>query len=147
MPQTTLDPKVTIAGNDISSKHEVHDLVVESDLDQPDMAAITLSNESTKYSETVVEGDDVLVEMGFSTGKAPGTVFKGEVTGIEPEWGQKESRVVIRAFNKLHVLARGKNSVAYLNVKDTDIADKICQKYSLTGQYGNNPPSTKYDHV
>src|SRR5262249_25048100 len=35
----------------------------------------------------------------------------------------------------------------YLNVSDKDIVDKICQRYSLTADYGSAPPTTQYDHV
>ena len=45
---------------------EVHDLFVESDLDQPDHAQVTLSNQSTKCSEKVNEGDDVEIVLGLS---------------------------------------------------------------------------------
>lgn len=141
-----VDCKVTIAGNQIVPT-EVHDLFVESDLDQPDHAQVTLSNQSTKWSEKVNEGDDVEIVLGVG-GIPAATVFKGEVTGIEPTYDSKSGvRVNIRAFNLLHRLARGKKSVAFLKVTDKDIVDKICQAYSLSAKYGDTPPSTKYEHV
>jgi Bacteriophage probable baseplate hub protein len=148
MAQTNVTLSVTIDGKQIKPD-EVHDLNVECDLDQPDMAAIVLSNKSTKYSETVKLGDDISVDGGFATGANDAdTIFKGEVTGLEPIYQTKgPQRVVVRALNKLHLLARGKKSVAYTKVTDKDLVDKICQLYSLQGQYGDAPPTVQYDHV
>jgi phage protein D len=113
------------------------------------MAAVVLSNKSTKWTEKVNLGDDVEVSGGFAANAAdPATIFKGEVTGLEPTYQTKGGmRVTVRALNALHALARGKQSVAYTKVTDKDIVDKICQKYSLTGDYGDAPPTVQYDHV
>jgi phage protein D len=147
MSQGTLDASVKI-GSDEIGVNEVHDIIVEADLDHPDMAAVTLSNQSTQWSNKVKEGDTVEVNGGLTSQKA-GTLFKGEVVGIEPVFSaSRPSRVLIRAFNKLHVLARGKKSVAYTKVSDADIVQKICSNANLTANFGDQKPTDpKYDHV
>ncbi len=147
MGQTNLDCTVTIDTNEITGD-EVHDLVVEADIDQPDMASVLLSNKSTQWSSKAKLGDDFKIEMGFASGEDPAIVFKGEVTGLEPIFDTKgPQRVMVRGLNALHSLARGKKSVAYTKVTDKDIVDKICQAYSLSGDYGDTPPTVQYDHV
>jgi Bacteriophage probable baseplate hub protein len=147
MSSTSIDCTVKIGTKTISGD-EVHDILVEADLDQPDMAVVTLSNASTKYSETVAEGEDIEVQLGFVDGAAAGPVFKGEVTGIEPIYDSKSpARVMVRALNQLHRLTRGKKSVAHKQVTDKDLVDKLCQSYGLTAKYGDSPPQTKYEHV
>ncbi len=147
MPSTSIDCSVKLGTKEIAGD-EVHDVLVEADLDQPDHSIVTLSNLSTKYSETVTEGDDLEVKLGFVDGKDQGTVFKGEVVGIEPVYDAKApARVHIRGYNQLHRLMRGKKSVTYTKVTDKDIVDKLCQTYGLSADYGDTPPSTKYDHV
>jgi phage protein D len=148
MAQTNVNIKIKVAGQELAPT-DVHDLSVEADLDQPDMAAVVVANKSSKYSEKINLGDDVVIEGGFATGNnEEGTIFKGEVTGLEPMYDTKKpQRLVVRALNKLHLLSRGKKSVAYTKVTDKDIVDKICQQYSLTGQYGDAPPTVQYDHV
>src|SRR5581483_10563615 len=148
MAQTNVDITVKVAGKEISGD-EVHDLVVDADLEQPDMAADVLSNKSTKWSEKVNLGDDVAIEGGFASNSSDAaSIFKGEVTGLEPMYQTKGGlRVTIRALNALHALSRGKKSVAYTKVTDKDIVDKICQLYSLTGDYGDTPPTVQYDHI
>src|SRR6185436_18807178 len=54
---------------------------------------------------------------------------------------------MVRALNKLHLLARGKKSVSYTNVTDKDIVDKVCLAHSLSADYGSAPPATSYTHV
>jgi phage protein D len=147
MTQATLDASVKIGGKDIAVD-EVFDLVIEADLDQPDMAVITLSNQSTQWSSMVKEGDPLEVRAGFTSGKEQGTVFKGEVVGIEPIFSSSgPARVLVRGLNALHKLARGKKSVSYTKVTDKDIVNKIVGNYGLSANFGDSPPSTKYDHV
>lgn len=147
MPSTQIDCSVKIGTKDIVGD-DVHDVLVEADLDQPDHTIITLSNLSKKYSEEVNEGDDLEVKLGFVDGKDQGTVFKGEVVGIEPIYAANApARVHIRGYNQLHRLMRGKKSVTYTKVTDKDIVDKLCQQYGLTADYGGAAPQTKYDHV
>jgi len=147
MPSTSIDCAVKIGTKQLAG-NEVFDVVVEADLDQPDHAIITLSNLSTKYSEQVNEGDELEVKLGFVDGKDQGSVFKGEVVGIEPIYDARlPARVQIRGFNQLHRLMRGKKSVTYTKVTDKDIVDKLCQSYGLSPDYGGAGPSTKYDHV
>jgi uncharacterized protein len=144
---TSVDCSVKLGSSTITGD-EVHDVQVEADMDQPDLATVTLSNLSTKYSETVTEGDDLEVKLGFVDGKQQGTIFKGEVIGIEPIYDSRApARVLIRGLNQLHRLMRGKKSVAHKQVTDKDIVDKLCQSYGLTAKYGDTPPSTKYEHV
>src|SRR4051812_23503219 len=131
--QTThLSAKIVVAtdsGSETIEGVDVHDILVEADLDQPDMAAITLSNMGKRWSEQIQEGSDIEVKLGLT--KEAATVFKGEVTGIEPIYDTKApQRVIVRALNALHRLSRGKKSVAYLNSSDKDIVDKICLQYS-----------------
>ena len=78
------------------------------------MASVSLSNASTRNSEPVGEGETIKVKLGFVEGAASNSVFKGEVTGVEPIYDSRgPARVDIRAFNHLHRLARGKKSVTY----------------------------------
>jgi phage protein D len=106
---------------------------------------VTLANTKPRYSETINPGDEFEVKLGIA--KAEQTVFKGEVTGIEPTFIQGDQRVVIRGLNYLHRLTRGKKSVAYVNVTDKDIVKKVCEAHGLSAVFGNDAPTQKYPHV
>jgi uncharacterized protein len=148
MSQSNLDATIKIQGNAITGD-EVHNVTVEADINLPDMAAVVLSNKSTKWTEKLNLGDDIEISLGFAANASQtGVVFKGEVTGMEPLYDVKAGhRVVVRGLNSLHKLARGRKSVAYKDVTDKDIVDKICQNYSLSADYGDAPPTVQYDHV
>ena len=147
MAQTKLDAGVKIGQKEISDA-EVFDILVEADLDQPDMAAVTLSNQSTPWSSQAKEGDAFEIRVGF-TGAKEGTVFKGEVTGVEPSFvANGPARVVVRGLNGLHKLARGKKSMSYTKQSDADIVKKICGDHGLSAEFGDATPSDpKYEHV
>jgi phage protein D len=145
MAQGTLDLTLTLDGAKVGID-EIHECIVEADLDQPDMCAIQMSNQSTTWADNAKEGDTIEIKLGLTSAKT-GTVFKGELVGIEPIYSGGPARVILRGLNALHRLARGKKSVAYLNVTDADMVDKICSAASLTANYGDSKPTVKYDHV
>lgn len=115
------------------------EVTVENDIDQPAMAVIrfddhelTLANASTFEIGKSVQID---AHGGF-TGQSPQemqTIFKGEIVGIEPDFAaQHEATIVIRAFDKLHRMLRGRQRKSYQNVKDSDIVQQIASRNGLS---------------
>jgi phage protein D len=141
MPEGIASPKVKIAGTEVE-KDALANLVVEQDVDQPDMCSVTVNNtKDYKYSETVKLGDAVVVDIGSTGGEVAGAeageqpvpLFEGEVVGLEPIFDVGgETKVVIRAFSKLHRMTRKRHSKTWLNKSDGDIFTEIAQQYSLT---------------
>jgi phage protein D len=116
-------------------------LVVESDLDQPDMAEITFASVGEQYVSQCKDGDPVVVKAGMGT---PEDIFHGEVVGLEPTYeAGGDTRFVIRAFNKLHRLVRGRKSKTYENMSDQDIVQQIAGNAGLQAQCDS---STKITH-
>src|SRR5438132_14093088 len=147
LESTNLDVQVTIGGKAIA-KDTIFDLEVRKQLDEPDQAVVALANEALQYSEKLEVGDDIEIKMGLANVSDAATVFKGEVTAVEPLWDTSlPRRVRVRALNKLHLLSRGQQSVSYLNVSDKDIVDKVAAAYGLTPDYGSAPPTIQHDHV
>jgi phage protein D len=108
----------------------VHSMVVDQDTDQPDMCVLTLNNASHSFSNDVRLGDEVEVKIGGSGGKS---IFKGEVVGLEPVYKTGgESKCIVRAFNRLHRLLRGRRSMTFMDKKDSEIAKLIAQANKLT---------------
>lgn len=118
----------------------IHSVVVDQDVDQPDMCVLTLNNASHTYSNGVNLGDEVEVKAAGTT------IFKGEAVGIEPTYKTGgESRCVIRAFSRLHRLLRGRKSRTFLDQKDSDIATTIAQENGLTATC--DATTVSYDHL
>jgi phage protein D len=119
-------------------------IVVESDLDQPDMATLTMPPGRGPLPKP---GDSMSVDLEGV--KASGVIFKGEVVGIEPAWDSSGSqRVTIRAFNKLQRLTRGRKSRTFEKMTDSEIAARIAEENELGfGRDFMAEASQPQDHV
>lgn len=74
------------------------------------------------------------------------SLIKGEITALEPEY--KEGMImelVVRGFDKSHRLFRETISKAYLNIKDSDIAQQIAGAAGLSSQVDST--TTVYEHL
>ena len=105
-------------------------MVVDQDTDQAGHVRLTLNNATHAFSNETLLGDEVEVRIGGDDGK---TIFKGEVVGVEPLYKTGgESKCVVRAFNRLHRLLRGRKSLTYKDKKDSEIAQAIATANGLS---------------
>jgi phage protein D len=112
-----------ISDGDIKSIH------VEQDLDQPDMCVVALHDDDQCYVNEIALGHEVEVKCGEVR------IFKGEVVAIEPTYrvGEADAGVcVVRAFDKLHRLTRGRNTRTFVDQSDCDIASAIASQNGLS---------------
>jgi len=137
----TTDVDVFINGTEIADT-DVISVQCDSDYDQPCMATITLRNDLSQNNATADHSQPVEVKFGPAGGTKK-SVFKGEVVGIEPQYNTAgESRIIIRAFNKMHRLTRGKKSKTYQDKSDQDVVSAICGLHGLSAQNGTTPKIT-----
>jgi phage protein D len=138
--------KVKLANKELPAK-AIHAVLVDLAVDLPDMAAVTLNlTPDSDYAKTAKLGDEVEVMLGSVQSSVP--VFKGEVTGIEPTFDAKgESRVVLRCFNTLHRMTRGKFSKTYEGQTFSDIANSLTQRYGLQTEVSGDLPTGKFEHL
>src|SRR5512143_2038131 len=115
-------PTLTINGTEVTSE-SVASLVIEQDVDQPDMCTATVKNTNEKkYTDELKLGDTVEVKFAETGHGTPGSVFKGEIAGLEPTYeAGGETHCLVRAFSKLHRLSRGKKSKTFEKQTDADI--------------------------
>lgn len=151
MAEGVAEARVKINGKEVPTD-KCSSVIVEQDLDQPDMCTAILSNlidsegGGEKYSESLKQGDAVEVNIGATT-DSPSPVFKGEVVGIEPFWDTSgETKVTLRAFNKLHRLTRTRKSKTFENQSYTDILQKIATDAKLTADVKGDV-KTVHKHV
>jgi phage protein D/phage baseplate assembly protein gpV len=77
---------------------------------------------------------------------APVRLFMGEVTAMEASYVQTGAQAVLRAYDMLYRLQRGRHTQAYQNITDSDLARKIAQRNGL-GIGKVDPTTTTYEHV
>lgn len=117
--------------------------VVNCDLNQPDEAAIVLSNQASENSDSWNPGDPVEVKVGGGGD----VIFKGELVGLEPRFqADGKSTILVRAFNKMHRLLRGRKSKTYQDKSDQDIFSAIASEHGLTADCSTSPKIT-HKHV
>ncbi|MEO1272142.1 MAG: contractile injection system protein, VgrG/Pvc8 family, partial [Myxococcota bacterium] len=85
------------------------------------------------------------IMMGF-VNEAQEKVMTGEVTGVEAVYrSDGASEFIVRGYDKLHRLTRGRKQRTFLNMKDSAIADQIAGEAGLSG--GAQDSKTVHDHV
>lgn len=73
-------------------------------------------------------------------------LFKGEITALEPEFGEGMiAELVVRGYDRLHRLFREVKSKTYLNIKDSDLAQQMAEAAGLTATV--EATKTVYDHL
>jgi phage protein D len=77
---------------------------------------------------------------------APVLLFVGEVTSLEASYVQSGAQAVLRAYDLLYRLQRGRHTQAYQNITDADLAKKIAQRNGL-GLGKIDATSITYEHV
>jgi uncharacterized protein len=134
--------KAKLGGTEVPTDELVR-VNVDLDLNQPAMAVLTLVNKGHRHSTTHAQGDAVEVLVG-DEGTA---IFKGEIVGMEPIYeAGGESKVQIRAFDKLHRLLRGRKSRTFQDQSDNAIVNTICGDHGLTADCGSEVNIT-HKHV
>jgi uncharacterized protein involved in type VI secretion and phage assembly len=83
-------------------------------------------------------------QQGQETGSSA-TIFKGEITALEPEFGENEVSLTVRGYDKGHRLHRGKKTRTWLKSKDSDAVSKIAQEAGLTADA--DATSVTYDYL
>jgi len=97
--------RASLAGAE-APRNAVAKIIVDQDLDQPDMATIVVEGrEGVRLANRLVTGDQVTIVVEPRPSAA--TLFKGEVVGIEPVFDAGgRSKAAIRAIDRLPTLAR-----------------------------------------
>jgi phage protein D len=138
------DPKVecTLGGTKVDDS-DFQSFVLDRDINQPDMCAITASNQGAKYSRVKV-GDPVELKVGDDST----TIFKGKIIGLEPNFtGGQKTRLTIRAMNSFHELIRKKSSTTYANKTDQQILQEVAGRSGLSLQFKHDSPPAAYKNV
>ena len=79
-------------------------------------------------------GKPVEVQLGALTERVPQTIFKGEVVTIEPTFGAGGCHVLVRAYDRSHVLHRARRVRTFQNQTTSDIVKKVLGEAGLTAK-------------
>jgi phage protein D/phage baseplate assembly protein gpV len=126
---------------------KISEIIVDQNTHLPDMFTIRLSDPGL---ELLDKGPfDLTKELTIEAETEDGknySLIKGEITAMEPNFAEgMNADLIVRGYDKLHRLFREIHSRAYLNTKDSDLAQQIASKQGL--ETSIDPTSTVYNHI
>src|SRR6266540_4597153 len=123
--------------------NDLLEITVESSLHLPDVATLTFHDPGLKWidEDLLMPGKSIMISAQAGRGERP--LFDGEIVEIEPDFQVSTQRLVIRAFDRLHRLARGRKVRTFQNMTDGEIIEKVAREVGLQAQVG----PTKQSHV
>ena len=141
--------EIKVNGSDLSN--EIMDVLYETEIETslylPSMFTLRFHDEKLTLIDgtNFAAGATVEIKLPDDTG-AFTTVFKGEITAIEPEFTQTYvAMLVVRGYDKGHRLNRGTKSKVFVDVSDSDIVSQIVGTSGLSAQV--TATTTIYKHV
>ena len=140
---------IILDGNDVQQQtmEQLLTLVVDQSAHNPDMFVLTFHDPSL---EILDNGPfDLTKEVEIAAKKTDGErviLMKGEVTALEPNFNEgMTAELIVRGFDVSHRLYRETKSQAFLNKKDSDLANDIASAVGLQAEVDTT--STVYDHI
>ncbi|MEO0561769.1 MAG: VgrG-related protein, partial [Chloroflexota bacterium] len=100
---------------------------VESSFEVPDMAVVTVRDDDLQWLESkdYSIGKSIEIQFPVEGSTTPVTVMKGEITSVEPEYGDDYSATLtIRGYDKRHRMNRGTTTAAWQEMDDKTLAGK-----------------------
>lgn len=111
------------------------DCTVENSLHLPDVCTIRFYDAGFKWldSKDLAEGVGVEVSGGQEGSQQLTTLFQGEITALEMDLaGHGVPLLMVRCYDKSHRMHRGRKSRTFVQMKDSDIAQKLAQEDGFT---------------
>ena len=107
---------------------------IENSLHLPDMATLVLYDQKLSWVDDARLAPGKALQVLFRSGKLQHTVFDGEIVEIEPNFDRGIQRLTIRAFDRMHRLARGQHARSFMNVSDSDLVRKLAEEVQLSAE-------------
>lgn len=127
---------IKIDGTDVSDDFmgDLLEVTVENSLHLPDVATIVLHDTRLHWIDngSLMPGKSVLVSA--KTEKQAKPLFDGEIVEIEPDFDPSNQQLIVRAFDRLHRLGRGRHVRSFINVSDEDLIKKLAQEVGLQAE-------------
>jgi phage protein D len=147
--QPVSDFKIRLGGSAIPPELRARLERIEIDLESntAGMFSLTFSDPGWAWAndDAMQFGKEVEIDMGPLGATKP--VVKGMIVGIEVDTTRTGApELVIRGFEKLHKLARGRRTRTFLNQKDSDIIRSVVSGHGLSAEF-ENEPNVKHEHV
>ena len=146
------DFEVLVAGKalPLQTKALIFGILVDESVELPSMFALEISGSDDQDEanpwlddDTFGVGKAVEVRLGYESDLE--SIFKGEITALEPEFALCRLPVMtVRGYDRRHRLLRGRKTRTFVKKKDSDIASQIASESGLTGQSEDSKVTHEY---
>lgn len=140
---------VLVDGVDLApeDKDRIKEICVIDYLRLPDVCTVEVTYPRADGIDTqpFEIGKQIEIRLGAAAELVPHTLFKGQIVTIEPEFGSHGCSVLVRAFDRSHVLNRSRQARTFQNQTSSDIVEKIVREAGLTPQC--DPSGEPYDFI
>jgi phage protein D len=113
---------------------DLHEVTVETSLCLPGVATLLLNDSQLRWIDEpgLAPGKSLQIAVKLPGGERP--LFDGEIVELEPEFGPQTHRLLVRAFDRLHRLTRGRQARSFQQVTDGDLVNKLAAEAGLRAQ-------------
>lgn len=118
---------------------------VESSLHLPDVAVLVLHDAHLRWVDDAQLAPGVALKIASRARSDEAPLFDGEIVELEPDFVPDNHRLVVRAFDRLHRLGRGRHVRSFTNVTDGDLVRRIASELGLDARVG--PTGQVYRYV
>jgi phage protein D len=125
--------------------HDLLDIVVESSLHLPDVATLVLHDPRLVWIDDTRLNLGKTLEISAQVDDEETKIFDGEIVEFEPDYEGSLLRLKIRAFDRLHRLARGQHVRTFVQVTDGDLVQQIAGEVHLQAEVG--PTAQVHDYL
>jgi len=140
---------ILVDGVDLApeEKDRIKEICVVDYLRLPDLCTIqiTYPRGSGIDTQPFEIGKQIEVRLGAADELVPQTLFKGQVVTLEPEFGSGGCSVLVRAYDRSHLLHRSRQARTFQNQTSSDIVEKIVKEAGLTPKC--DPSGQPHDFV
>lgn len=121
------------------------EISVETSLHLPDVCTVSLHDPRLRWVDDDRLSPGKPLQITARAGKTERPIFDGEIVELEPRFGPATHKLTVRAFDRLHRLARGQRVRSFQNVTDGDLVQRLAREVGLRAQVG--PTSQVYPYV
>jgi phage protein D/phage baseplate assembly protein gpV len=132
--QTNFYLKIDGSDASVDLVADIEQISVESSLHLPAVATLVIYDPKLRWvdSDCLAPGKELTISAKVD--RTIKLLFDGEIVEIEPDFSAERQVLVVRAFDRLHRLARGRYARSFINVSDGDLVQKIAGEAGLSAQ-------------
>src|SRR3954468_2085957 len=130
----SIDILVNGAALDPKFRALLSEVKVIDSLTLPDSALVRITDLKGENidSNPLVVGANLEIKFGGLEANATTSVFKGQITSVEPEFTPTGVTIPARAYDKAHVLNRQRKPRTFQNMSASDMVKKVAGEAGLT---------------